>query len=720
MNQTTLLSAIKYIPTNEGIKFYIEGSNAHIIDLSSLHSILSRSDVVLVQLLSQLIDYEQCEVIEGGILVPYSTVAGLEIEQIEILGLPDAFPFDIEIKALGNLASKDFKYDYTFLNGASKPFINPKRLGAYLEITTEQTYLLLGDQYHLVEAIDEFNSVPPDQKTIKSNLLKFAKIKGLASETGATLDNYLSSEQVIAPSKLTLRLRRIDKDTIEIEPVFCEEVVNEVEDIAEEEPFNDEDKVSYNRSLLTKAESMSFLDVFDKLKERNLYAVKDGPRIVLDDKQKNALGNIKRNRHIKGKDIQTFLGNPEEFFDPEVIDFDTPLKEGGELLVWSERVIEIGEYRPRVFTFLRPTKESWLPSDGDEAGVRNINGGIVLDGTELPLSPEETKPCKEAIEDAIKDGRRTITWKDTTIPASKEVLYAITALEKVRKGNEVNNGRGSGLATRVPPNVLIIKDGFDAPYIENSSVVRPGSIELPKCLLQDTKLFKHQLDGIAWLQNLWIQGAKGAILADDMGLGKTLQSLIFMGWVHELLSKENLNRPMLVVAPVVLLSNWRAEYEKFLTPVFGEFFELHGKNLRDIKKMAVAKKYEIVNEIEIKDKENAEKILTSGRGLLLDYNKLKNTKVVLTTYETLRDYQFSLGLIDWSVIVLDETQKIKSPTAMVTTAVKAMKYDFGLSLTGTPVENSWVDLWSIMDFVQPGHLGSLKEFAKEGAVKSFL
>jgi len=705
-------ATIKNRPTKDGIEFYLKGSNVQLNDLSSLEENLSRRDVVSAHLLHQLIDYEQCEVVEGGLLVPYSIVAGLETEQIETLGLPEAFPFDIEIKSLGNLASKDFKYDYVFLNGASQPFISPKRLGAYIEITPEQTYLLLGDQFHLVEAMNEFNNAPLAQKAIRDNLLKFSKIKGLAKETGATLDNYLTSEQVIVPSKLTLRLRRIDKDTVEIEPVFCEEVICTSENILDEELSDGEEKTLYNQSLLTENESKNFVDTFDKFKERDLYAIKDGPRLVLNEEQKNALGSIKRNRKILGKDINTLLKSPEEFFNPNVIDFENPLFEKNELLEWSDRVIEIGEYRPRIFAFLRPDKESWLPPEGGNEGVQAIKGGIVIDGKEYPISHEETKPLKKVLEDAIRADKRAIPWKDGVIPTTKEVLDAITDLENVRKRNEGDN-KESEHTLRVPPNILIIRDNFDVSDHRANSSVRSGHKGLPKCLLKDTNLFKHQKEGILWLQNLWVQGSKGAILADDMGLGKTLQALVFMGWVYELLSKEKTNKPMLIVAPVALLNNWRTEYEEFLEPIFGEFVELHGKKLRELKNMAVAKKYEIVKEIEIKDKEDAEKILTSGRGLLLDYKELKNAKVVLTTYETLRDYQFSLGLIEWSVIVLDETQKIKSPSAMVTTAVKAMKYDFGLSLTGTPVENSWVDLWSIMDFVQPGLLGSLKEFAKE-------
>ena len=84
--------------------------------------------------------------------------------------------------------------------------------------------------------------------------------------------------------------------------------------------------------------------------------------------------------------------------------------------------------------------------------------------------------------------------------------------------------------------------------------------------------------------------------------------------------------------------------------------------------------------------------------------------LALTTYETLSDYQFSFAEISWSVIIADEAQKIKNPNAGMTKALKAMKYDFAICLSGTPVENSWQDLWSIMDFVQPAHLDDLKTF----------
>src|SRR5690606_37566055 len=85
---------------------------------------------------------------------------------------------------------------------------------------------------------------------------------------------------------------------------------------------------------------------------------------------------------------------------------------------------------------------------------------------------------------------------------------------------------------------------------------------------------------------------------------------------------------------------------------------------------------------------------------------------VLTTYETLRDYQLSLAREKWGILVCDEAQKIKTPGTMVTRAAKAMQAEFKIACTGTPVENSLADLWCLFDFFQPGLLDSLSSFTK--------
>jgi SNF2 family DNA or RNA helicase len=88
-------------------------------------------------------------------------------------------------------------------------------------------------------------------------------------------------------------------------------------------------------------------------------------------------------------------------------------------------------------------------------------------------------------------------------------------------------------------------------------------------------------------------------------------------------------------------------------------------------------------------------------------------RIVLTTYETLRDLEFSFAKEPWSILVCDEAQKIKNPNALVTKAVKKLNVRFRVACTGTPVENSLTDLWCLFDMIQPGLLGALNAFGRE-------
>ena len=205
-------------------------------------------------------------------------------------------------------------------------------------------------------------------------------------------------------------------------------------------------------------------------------------------------------------------------------------------------------------------------------------------------------------------------------------------------------------------------------------------------LREGMKLYDYQRFGVWWMLQLWQDGWRGILVADDMGLGKTLQTLAFIAGLKKF---GGVNQPILIVAPTALLTNWKVEYEKFLREnIFSEVISLHGAELR---------------KFFTKDRTPNGKRKLSLRTMRLD-------SIALTTYETLRDYQFSFAEISWACIIADEAQKIKNPGAFVTKALKAMKYDFAICLSGTPVENSWQDLWSIMDFVQPAHLDDLETF----------
>lgn len=183
----------------------------------------------------------------------------------------------------------------------------------------------------------------------------------------------------------------------------------------------------------------------------------------------------------------------------------------------------------------------------------------------------------------------------------------------------------------------------------------------------------YQIRGLSWLEFLRKTGF-GACLADDMGLGKTVQTLAFVQRTWQQHSAEQ-RRPTLLVCPTSLLGNWLREVERF-TPNLSVLVH-HGS-----------------------DRCKGESLAELAAG----------ATIVLTTYNLLqRDLQ-ELTSIEWDTVVLDEAQNIRNPYAQQTQAAFALRSRFRLALTGTPVENTVSDLWSLMHFLNPGFLGRQADF----------
>jgi SNF2 family DNA or RNA helicase len=173
-----------------------------------------------------------------------------------------------------------------------------------------------------------------------------------------------------------------------------------------------------------------------------------------------------------------------------------------------------------------------------------------------------------------------------------------------------------------------------------------------------------------------------------------LQLLTFMASCFE---NDPALPPALVVAPVALLENWRNELERFFLPGTLPLLTLYGSALQALR----VSKHELDAELK-----------AIGVTRLLKKGWIGDARLVLTTYETMRDLEFALAGQSWSIMVCDEAQKIKTPSALVTRSAKKQKVRFRIACTGTPVENTLADLWCLFDFVQPGMLGALSQFSR--------
>ncbi|PKP59547.1 MAG: ATP-dependent helicase [Candidatus Altiarchaeales archaeon HGW-Altiarchaeales-2] len=220
---------------------------------------------------------------------------------------------------------------------------------------------------------------------------------------------------------------------------------------------------------------------------------------------------------------------------------------------------------------------------------------------------------------------------------------------------------------------------FDAKkWVKNFISTEPYSeIKTPESF--NGVLRNYQIKGFSWLNFLKNFGF-GACLADDMGLGKTIEVIAFL--LHE--KKNNnaeKNTPVLLVAPMSVVGNWKHEFEKF-SP--------------DLRIM-----------------------VHHGSGRLETRKFLKESKgydVVVTTYSlAVRDGEI-FDKIKWNGIILDEAQNIKNPETKQARAIKGLKSNYKIALTGTPIENRLTELWSIMDFLNPSYLSELSKFKENFSI----
>jgi SNF2 family DNA or RNA helicase len=200
-------------------------------------------------------------------------------------------------------------------------------------------------------------------------------------------------------------------------------------------------------------------------------------------------------------------------------------------------------------------------------------------------------------------------------------------------------------------------------------------IEIPKNFVG--QLRPYQLRGVSWLAFLERWGL-GACLADDMGLGKTPQLIAFL--LH-LKDQNVLDFPTLVVCPTSVLGNWEREVKKF-APTLKTLVH-HGD------KRAKNKTFARI----VKDKD-----------------------LVITSYPLVFRDETTLEAVSWQGIVLDEAQNIKNSSAKQSQAVRKFNAEFKIALTGTPVENRLGELWSILDFLNPGYLGNQQFFQRRFAM----
>lgn len=279
----------------------------------------------------------------------------------------------------------------------------------------------------------------------------------------------------------------------------------------------------------------------------------------------------------------------------------------------------------------------------------------------------DEKISVEEFENLVKNSKGLVAYKNMYILVEEAEAKAL--IDKVKNPSTENLTRAELLHAALSGNIKDYEFDYDTAFANIlKDLTKIQEVTVPETL--KGSLRPYQEKGLRWLYTNTVKGF-GTCIADDMGLGKTIQVISL---ILKLKEENRIKGQSLVVCPTTLLGNWVKE--------------LHG--------FAPSLNVSVYHGPDRKLDEKADIIITTFAVLRIDIEDIKKKS--------------------WGLLVIDEAQNIKNPDTSQTLAVKSLKAEFKIAMTGTPVENRLTELWSIFDFINKGYLGSLREFQKRYAV----
>ena len=626
--------------------------------------------------LKMLEERDIAETLPNGFRLDSEQACLLDPEDADVLGLPPFFNNDFDIDIQGRTTKSSFNLQLFAKFEQQKYPV--KRKGPTLFFSEQTQYLMTPEQLNAVLAVEEHSSLKPDERNELNNVLVVAKLQQ-AVKDGLKLDlKHFDKFDLVQPENITVTANQGADGSLELSPSFGDG--SSPEDVQ-------------NRLAQLQGDGQ-------------VMRIKDRIVLLTDDK-KQAVKEVLQNRTIPAHKVAEFIKTPSAFLDASVLNLD---------LGFSLRVAGIGKMVHIPFGQDSDGSNGWFSTNTESEPPERL--------VKLLECEEDVISFEQSYQQAKGQNADSVLVDDESIDIRDEQRITET-LAEVRENlanppDENNISDTDDLPVKTEQVSLLLKDTEE----HNKDIVNKVSqldkgISFDRSNLARTP-FPHQESGISWMLSLLksaqldnyddMYRVQGALLADDMGLGKTYMTLVMMAEYMEMQRQNNkLEKPILIVAPLSLLENWEQEV--------GATF--NKSPFRDIKVLQSARD---LNEFRVKGAERESMQLTSViNDSHADHESIRyalhvgadaatkrldmDRRVVITTYQTLRDYQFSLCVIDWGVVVFDEAQNIKNPNTQATRAAKGLKADFKLLATGTPVENSLSEFWCLMDTAQPGLLG---------------
>lgn len=640
------------------------------------------SPVALLQMvvLQMLLEQGDAEALPNGYLLSSRVVAALDNEQAALLALPERNPHSFVADVKGHTRNSGFRVQLSVrIDGQEHPV---QIKGPYLYLGQE-SYRLTPAELSAFSALAVHSSLSPENKGEAANLQLMAQLQ-TARRSGMDLGlGAFGNLDVIVPDGVGVVATRLPDGSLELCPSLGD--------------GSSPDQLDKRWSQLDLTQDGGVLRVEERL-------------VLLEPQKIAAIREVLGSRRIPADKVEEFIRTPSAFLDASLVDLD---------LGFSVRVMGIGKMQHMDFGSLDDKKRDWFATSSRPQLPEALHKHITCS--------EDLDAFKERLQAAAKQGAGSLEFQGEQFDISEPGKVA-QVLGNIEEGlaNKVAKPQPEDVQPATERVTLLLKD---ADEINAELLARAQSKGREPAVDTDNLLrspYPHQTEGISWMLDLVRKALaddmsdmyrlQGALLADDMGLGKTFMTLVMAAeYLAAQKAAGKTQKPVLVVATLSLLENWEDEIAKTFKK----------SPFRDVKVLQAGRD---LSEFRIKDAQRESVQLTA----LLDESKsvedadiryaLKigrdagtqrldmDARVVLTTYQALRDYQFSLCVIDWGLVVFDEAQNIKNPNTLQTRAAKGLKADFKLLATGTPVENSLGDFWCLMDTAQPGLLGSWAEF----------
>lgn len=652
---------------------------------------------------------ETFEIEKDQINMSHRLAAMVTAETAAQIGLPPLTDLTLRTDVEGVLGSHNFILRYQWMRAGQQRM--PKRVGSILETDKGRQRLPLW-LMEAVEVAENFRRSTDDAAhwealaRFRNALEPGVVMSGKSHEARVSMTDFLSGLEVSLADSFSISPHQ-NGDDFDVVPFLSERLEN-VGSIAE------------SMSELNEAELRTFQRRFRDRGALNAFNL--GPRrfLVVDRSATPALKTMAKMQHCAPEERIAFIKNPRikisqaiedhlrsqgDFEDlapiaqEEALEMATEsvLVETEEYIRFSDRVIGKDVYQGNTVAEFTSSGTTWLPEIFSAEIMQRLR----------QLSSEDLQEVYDLVRSGIEAGNDSVSFEDIALPANQQTLQFLEEKLKASLENEdqddteVFSDDGEEV-DHSGPVILKTVDNFQevawhparGPRVSGLGAILPSAIK--------TSLKEHQVESFAWQVAAWKAGMPGILNADEQGLGKTLQTIAFLVWLNEHMRRQGVEQkgPILVVAPTSLLQNWEKEVSFHLEkPGLGHLIPLYGSMT---KARRVGGAGQDVEDGEARlDFSDIERAIAANAGHLT---------WVLTTYTTLTNYQHSLGKIPFVAAVFDEIQNIKNPGTLSANAVRAMNADFRIGLTGTPIENTTVDLWAIMDQLAPGALGSLEEF----------